>query len=146
MHNIVYWRMGCWLGAGPSASGTIINETGGASGLRRTVKDDVYRYVSDAVPSVDIEALDRGALIRESFLMGFRYIEGPDPALFKRRFGCPIESLAPKTFEAWRKDGKMRDGVCALNRDGLLFLNAFLTGCFIEMDSGEGAGGGNEGL
>jgi oxygen-independent coproporphyrinogen-3 oxidase len=135
VHNTVYWRMGSWLGAGPSASGTIIADGGGGvRGLRRTVYAGIRRYLSAAAPSVRVETLDRETLIKESFLMGFRYIEGPDSALFKKRFGCPIESLAPKTLDAWRKRGKMREGLCALNRDGLLVLNAFLTDCFIELD------------
>ena len=142
-HNIVYWRMGGWLGAGPSASGTIIRDDDGeASGIRRAVKADVHRYLCESGPVVLSEHLDRDTLIRESFLMGFRYVEGPDAALFQRRFGCTPESLVPETIARWRSGGKMRDGgsmqsgLCALNRDGLLMLNGFLTECFIEMDRG----------
>ncbi|MDR3355817.1 MAG: coproporphyrinogen III oxidase family protein [Spirochaetaceae bacterium] len=135
-HNIVYWRMGNWLGAGPSASGTLIRDGGGgeARGLRRTVAADLRGYLSEDGPEVLVEELDRDTLIRESFLMGFRYIEGPDTALFQKRFGCPIESLAGETFSRWREHGKMRDGLCALNREGLLMLNKFLTECFIDID------------
>ena len=136
-HNIVYWRMGGWLGAGPSASATIIRDGGGeVSGLRRTVKPDVRRYVGESVPPVLAEHLDRDTLIKESFLMGFRYIEGPDEALFRRRFGCTPESLVPETLARWRDGGNMRSGLCALGRDGLLMLNRVLTECFIEMDKG----------
>jgi oxygen-independent coproporphyrinogen-3 oxidase len=135
-HNIVYWRMGSWLGAGPSASGTIITEAeeggGKTSGLRRTVRPSVSSYVLGAPDGVFVETLDRAALIKETFMMGFRYIEGPDGALFTKRFGRPIESLAPATLDRWRADGKM-DGL-ALNRDGLSMLNRFLTDCFIELD------------
>ena len=135
-HNIVYWRMGGWLGAGPSASGTIIRDSGAevVRGIRRAVAADVHRYVSGEGPEVLVEHLDRAALIRESFLMGFRYIEGPDAALFQKRFGCEMESLVPETLAKWRDGGKMREGLCALNREGLLMLNSFLKECFIEMD------------
>ncbi|MDR0382374.1 MAG: coproporphyrinogen III oxidase family protein [Spirochaetaceae bacterium] len=147
-HNIVYWRMGSWLGAGPSASGTVIMEgvQGDAgkntnagnctetSGLRRTVKPCVKSYVSGATDGILVETLDRAALIKETFLMGFRYIEGPDAELFKNRFGSPIESLVPETLDRWRSDGKMGGAGLALNRDGLLMLNRFLTDCFIELD------------
>jgi oxygen-independent coproporphyrinogen-3 oxidase len=136
-HNIVYWRMGSWLGAGPSASGTIITEADGeteTSGLRRTVKPCVTGYVSDAPDGVLVETLDRAVLIKETFLMGFRYIEGPDAALFKKRFGLAIENLVPATLGRWRADGKMNGAGLALNRDGLLMLNLFLTDCFIELD------------
>jgi oxygen-independent coproporphyrinogen-3 oxidase len=134
-HNILYWRMGGWLGAGPSASGTLIQGGGGAAaGIRRTVKADVRGYVSEGGHDVLIEHLDQTTLIKESFLMGFRYIEGPDEALFQKRFGRTIESLVPETLAKWRGGGKMRSGLCALNREGLLMLNSFLTECFIELD------------
>ncbi|MDR1257310.1 MAG: radical SAM family heme chaperone HemW [Spirochaetaceae bacterium] len=136
-HNIVYWRMGLWLGAGPSASGTMITDGGNGaetSGLRRTVKPCVEGYVSDAPDGVIVETLDRAALIKETFLMGFRYIEGPDAALFIKRFGLPIESFIPATLDRWRSDGKMSGSGLALNRDGLLMLNRFLMDCFIELD------------
>ncbi|MDR1149963.1 MAG: radical SAM family heme chaperone HemW [Spirochaetaceae bacterium] len=143
VHNIAYWRMSGWLGAGPSASGTLITD-GGASGktfgLRRTVNADVRPYVSGAEPEVFSETLDRNALIKESFLMGFRYIKGPDAALFKKRFGCGIEDLIPETLRVWRNAGKMQSGTLngalniALNTDGLLILNRFLTDCFIELE------------
>jgi oxygen-independent coproporphyrinogen-3 oxidase len=134
-HNIVYWRMGTWLGAGPSASGTIVRGGGATlSGLRRTVKTDVRRYISVPGTETVTEHLDRNTLIRESFLMGFRYAEGPDAALFRQRFGCALESLVPETLARWRARGKMRNGLCALNREGLLMLNRFLTECFTEMD------------
>jgi oxygen-independent coproporphyrinogen-3 oxidase len=135
IHNIAYWRMGGWLGAGPSASGTVIADggaSGGTRGLRRTVNAAVRRYISEAEPEIFTEILDRNTLIKESFLMGFRYIEGPDTVLFKKRFGCEIESLVPETMRVWRDAGKMQGG--ALNMDGLLMLNRFLTDCFIELE------------
>jgi oxygen-independent coproporphyrinogen-3 oxidase len=136
-HNIIYWRMGGWLGAGPSASGTIITDGDGSSethGLRRMVNASVKNYVSNLEPDVSTEPLDRNTLIKESFLMGFRYIEGPDAELFKKRFGCGIENLVPETLRVWRDSGKMQNGARALNKDGLMMLNRFLTDCFIELD------------
>jgi oxygen-independent coproporphyrinogen-3 oxidase len=135
VHNLVYWRMGCWLGAGPSASGTMIHESpGGAYGERRVVDPDARRYVSDSA-RILVEKLDSEALIKESFLMGFRCTSGPDEDLFKKRFKLPIESLAPETFSAWRERGLMREEAAALNGKGLLMLNRFLTDCFLEMES-----------
>jgi oxygen-independent coproporphyrinogen-3 oxidase len=152
-HNIVYWRMGCWLGAGPSASGTLIWREGRearagagggtARGIRRTEAADALRYSypeaeadgeGDGEGSVEVEALDAFTLIKETFLMGYRYIEGPDEALFADRFGCRIDSLIPRTLDRWRRDGRMRPDASALNGEGLLFLNRFLADCFAELD------------
>ncbi|MDR2097542.1 MAG: radical SAM family heme chaperone HemW [Spirochaetaceae bacterium] len=139
LHNLVYWRMGCWLGAGPSASGTVIYETpDGVYGERRVTEPCAVRYASEADARFFVERLDRGALIKESFLMGFRCTCGPDGNLFKKRFNRPVESLAPETFRLWRERGLMSEDAAALNSEGLLLLNRFLTDCFLEMDKSPG--------
>jgi len=117
-HNIRYWRMENWLGAGPAASGTLINDETGC-GKRFTYPPDINAYIAGHKPLV--EELDRAALIRETLLMGFRFRAGPDPFLFKQRFGCNIEDLIPQTVNRWRK------------RDVLLFLNGFLRDAFEEL-------------
>jgi oxygen-independent coproporphyrinogen-3 oxidase len=135
IHNLVYWRMGNWLGAGPSASGTVIHRRrGGVYGERRTVSADAGSYAFDSAP-VFVEKLDREALIKETFLMGFRCAGGPDEDLFKKRFKRPIESFAPVTFSAWRERGLLREETLALNGKGLLLLNRFLADCFLEMEN-----------
>jgi oxygen-independent coproporphyrinogen-3 oxidase len=143
-HNIRYWRMENWLGIGPSASGTTIeeNETGKgpaeAAGRRMSYPPDTESFLDDPHPFV--EKLDRTTLIKESLLMGFRYIEGPDPDLFEKRFGIGIEKTIPRTLETWRKkrgcDGKplVQAGGTALSTEGLLFLNPFLLDAFAELD------------
>jgi oxygen-independent coproporphyrinogen-3 oxidase len=132
-HNIRYWRMENWLGIGPAASGTLINDETGA-GRRYTVRADAEAYLKDfSWDSAAIEELDPLTLIKESFLMGFRYVEGPDRALFKTRFGKEPEAFIPRTAERWRKRGLMDGGKPALNREGLLLLNPFLLEAFAEL-------------
>jgi len=131
-HNIRYWRMENWLGAGPAASGTIINDETG-TGRRFTYPPDIDAYIAAQKPC--IEELDKAVLIRESLLMGFRYRGGPDPFMFKRRFGCGIEDLIPQTISRWRERGFFdagQDGL-APSPNGLLFLNAFLRDAFGEI-------------
>ncbi|HCC37083.1 MAG TPA: coproporphyrinogen III oxidase, partial [Treponema sp.] len=43
-HNIRYWRMENWLGLGPSASGTVIDDKTG-TGCRYTVTPDIGAYL-----------------------------------------------------------------------------------------------------
>ena len=128
LHNIRYWRMKNWLALGPSASGTIINDKTG-SGLRYTYPSEVDNWKTAVY-----EDLDTLTLIKESFLMGFRYAEGPDEELFERRFRRTIESCIPKTAEAWRSRGLLRKDKSALTKKGLLFLDAFLREAFQELD------------
>jgi len=127
-HNIRYWRMQDWLALGPSASGTVIDDETG-TGFRFTYPADTDNWTE----SVN-ERLDAITLIKETFLMGFRFIEGPDEGSFLRRFKRPIEGAIPKTLNAWRSRGLLSENKCALTKGGLLFLNRFLLEAFEELD------------
>jgi len=127
-HNIRYWQMWNWLALGPSASGTIIDDESG-TGFRFTYPPDADNWLECVN-----ERLDAPTLIKETFLMGFRYIEGPDEGSFLRRFKRPIAEMIPKTIGAWRNRGLFSENKCALTKEGLLFLNRFLMEAFEELD------------
>ena len=129
-HNIRYWLMRNWLALGPSASGTIIDDQTG-TGFRYTIPPGIDACLAEKAS----DTLDSGTLIKESFLMGFRYIEGPDEDLFRRRFRRGIGDLIPKTLGAWQGRGLLRKDTAALTRDGLLFLDPFLIDAFKELDA-----------
>jgi len=121
-HNLRYWNMQNWIGAGPAASGTIINEKT-SSAARFTYPNDINAYIkSPNLETAVFEQLDKNMLIRESLLMGYRLKNGPDPEIFKRRFGCPAEDCIPKTTEKWK------------GKDKLLFLNKFILDAFYELE------------
>jgi len=122
LHNIGYWLMENWLGAGPAASGTLINEEE-ATAKRFTYTGDVDEYNKE--PSIHkalCEEIDRANLLKESLLMGYRYRECPDAEKFRRRFGLGIEDCIPQTLARWK------------TRDKMLFLNSFLSEAFSELD------------
>jgi oxygen-independent coproporphyrinogen-3 oxidase len=133
LHNIRYWQMLNWFALGPSSSGTVIcNKTG--SGLRYTTTCVINIWQNRKKgegPSLTVEKLDKITLIKESFLMGFRYIEGPDEMLFKQRFGQNINDIIPKTLTAWKRH--LQKDKYALTKEGLLFLNSFLIDAFMEI-------------
>ena len=134
-HNIRYWRMQNWLAMGPAASGTVINDETG-SGFRYTVPPDVDRWIGNREQGTgNREELDSFTLMKEIFLMGFRYIEGPDEELFQRRFRRSSNDCIPKTIYAWRGGGFIQSGKIALTKEGLLFLDSFLTDAFLELDA-----------
>jgi oxygen-independent coproporphyrinogen-3 oxidase len=60
-HNIRYWRMGNWLGAGPAASGTIINDETG-TGKRFTYPPDIEGYLKTPAPRINY-AIDRKSVV-----------------------------------------------------------------------------------
>ncbi len=71
-HNLVYWRNGDWLAAGPSASGHI-------RGWRWKNVPHLARYLEheDALPLVqDVEAPDPNRALVETLMMGLRLAEG----------------------------------------------------------------------
>ncbi|GBU28424.1 coproporphyrinogen III oxidase [Treponema sp. R8-4-B8] len=122
LHNLRYWQMKNWIGAGPSASGTLINEDS-AQAKRFTYAHDVDAYIkSPLITSALCENIDKTALLKDVILMGFRLKEGPDRELFKSRFGLTLEESIPETLEKWKEKDKM------------LFLNSFLNDAFMEID------------
>jgi oxygen-independent coproporphyrinogen-3 oxidase len=141
VHNTRYWLMQNWLGLGPGGSGTLIDGETGA-GLRKTFTPDLDRWLqrgafqqapaSQKAPFVE-EALDRRVVLEESILMGFRRLQGPDPALFAERFRRPLQTLIPRTLQRWEERGLLTRVPLALTKDGLLFLNAFLAEAFAEL-------------
>jgi oxygen-independent coproporphyrinogen-3 oxidase len=143
-HNIRYWRMENWLALGPAASATIIDEppfpcgaaARKAAGRRYTVLPDLDAWLDRppaAPPPVAEESLDAETLMKESVLMGFRYIEGPDKVLFEQRFGPSIEQAIPETLSRWRSRGLAAEEKAALTPGGLLLLNPFLIEAFEEL-------------
>jgi oxygen-independent coproporphyrinogen-3 oxidase len=131
-HNIRYWRMENWLGLGPAASGTLIDDEE-ARGIRRTVVPDADLWLKGKTGDLETEeVLDTPTLIRETILMGFRYLQGPDPVLFRRRFGRDIDGVIGQTMARWRARGLMRTDRAALTREGLLFLDRFVVDAFEE--------------
>lgn len=121
-HNIRYWRMENWLALGQAASGTVIDDESGKG----------FRYTNVSGPDkTKFEELDTSTLIKETILMGFRYIHGPDEALFKRRFHKSIRDLIPKTLDKWQD--RLQKEKLALTKDGLLLLNRFLLDAFAEI-------------
>jgi len=136
IHNTRYWRMENWLGAGPAASGTLIDDETG-TGRRFTYPADIEAYLAAPRPRIRralTEELTHSDLVKESLLMGFRYRKGPDPQLFKRRFGRSVEDYIPNTVARWRNRGFFEGNPSLeVSREGLLFLNGFLRDAFKEM-------------
>jgi oxygen-independent coproporphyrinogen-3 oxidase len=133
LHNERYWQMSGWLGAGPSASGTLVNEET-ATAKRWTFPEDADAYIkTPSVHSAVYEEISRDALLRESLLMGYRVIEGPDTHIFRKRFGSCFEDFIPKTISLWRERGFFNGELPT--RDLMLFLNGFLSDAFRELDA-----------
>jgi oxygen-independent coproporphyrinogen-3 oxidase len=141
-HNLRYWAMKNWLALGPSGSGTLIDDREG-TGRRLSWPADLEGWLvrdPDWRSRLREEKLDLLTLVKESILMGFRCIHGPDAPLFKRRFGISPEEAIPGTLARWRSQGLAGDAPNsaeagpALTAEGLLFLNPFLVEAFEELE------------
>ena len=133
VHNLRYWRMENWLGIGPAASGTLINDEAG-TGFRYTIPSDADAWLESA-QQIFYEELDTVTLMKETFLMGFRTVFGPDEILFRRRFKKSIEETIPESIGKWRGRGLLHQEKNALTKQGLLLLDAFLIDVFSEMEN-----------
>ena len=74
-HNMVYWRQGSWLAAGPSASAHI-----GGYRYKNIPRLETYLDTSDTgfAPIIDLEPPDPRRLISEKIMTGLRLSEGLD--------------------------------------------------------------------
>jgi coproporphyrinogen III oxidase-like Fe-S oxidoreductase len=128
-----------WIGAGPAACGTIINDKTGI-GKRFSYPAEIKTYLLLPDPCINYaltEELDRADLIKETLLMGFRCVKGPDTECFKSRFNCGIEDCIPKTINRWYKRGffePLHNNKLAPSKNGLIFLNGFLRDAFEELE------------
>ena len=135
-HNMVYWRLESYLGAGPGAVSTIVSAAARGS-IRVEEGRDLEAYARGEAASLAAETIisPRDSAF-ESIMMGFRTIYGLSRPDFARRHGSSLESLVGGTLERWKErlvPGLLPDSI-ALDGRGLDLENRFLTECLEEMD------------
>lgn len=85
-HNLVYWRCGEWLAAGPSAAGHIMAGSGGHRWKHSPRLDDYLSFDEGGfAPISEHEPPDAARLVRERIMMGIRLSEGVDAASLIRQ-------------------------------------------------------------
>jgi len=134
-HNQGYWRMENYLGCGPGAVGTIVDEAQ-STARRIAVPKNVDAWLNgDPGGIATPEHITRNELIAECLIMGFRTVAGVDDALLTKRFGADTRVFIPHSLLVWRKRGLAEMDRPALTRSGLMFLNRFLIDCLTELES-----------
>jgi len=140
-HNLVYWRMGSWLGVGPGASGTIARRSEGPAipgvdggCLRVDEARSLEAYSSESGPTaVETEVGPFDAAF-EVVMMAFRTKAGLDRDAFERRFGLDPLSIIGESLEKWRRHVGREGASLCLDSRGLDLLNSFLSDCLAEME------------
>lgn len=127
-HNLVYWRQGNWLAAGPSASGHL-------RGLRwkNAPRLDDYLDKDDQgfAPVIEYEVADLKRGLFESLMTGLRLAEGVDSERILR-IASRVGVAAAAGLQAWASElvesGKMtsHDGRWTLTDSGMRITNAIL--------------------
>jgi putative oxygen-independent coproporphyrinogen III oxidase len=109
-HNLIYWRSGEWVGAGPGAHGRLgaLGEGRRATAAAKTLDDYRAAVAATGWGVVEEEALDAQAQREETLLMGLRLAEGVPLA---RIGGAPTlaERLAALEAEGFLRcaDGRL---------------------------------------
>ncbi len=142
-HNLVYWRMGSWLGAGPGASGTLVRRPGdrtprpgidgGALRIDEVRSPEAYAAGDAAATAVESEVQPFDSAF-EVMMMAFRTTEGLDAGAFAARFGVEAEALVGQSLAKWGARLRREGSRLALDGRGLDLLNSFLSDCLAEME------------
>jgi oxygen-independent coproporphyrinogen-3 oxidase len=145
LHNLAYWHMDSYIGAGPGAVSTIARADG--TSLRIEEAKSIPDYRDLAGESAVETALGLRETLFEVIMMSFRTRFGLDLAAFQRRFGMDAEKLLEGTFVSWaarlgpgepwppNRSARNPDRAgLALDGKGLDILNRFLGDCLDEID------------
>ena len=141
-HNIRYWRIEPYLGAGPAAVSTLPaaalaralarpDLAGLKLPLRVTNPKDIGSFLHgrDQLWGMQTELVDPEDFLLETLMMGLRLEDGIPSALLERRFGSPFERLFPGLWESWSARGlALPPGEkLSFTATGRMFLDGLLT-------------------
>ena len=141
-HNLRYWRIEPYLGAGPGAVSTVPGPPlaralalPGASApntvLRLAVPKDIPRFLRgrEALWGIQAEIVAPEDFLLETLMMGLRLREGLAAAHLERRFGAPLEELIPGLWQRWMGRGlaEKPGAFMRLTESGRLVLDGLLT-------------------
>lgn len=150
LHNLAYWRMDSYIGAGPGAVSTIALKDG--SSLRIEEPRSIEGYCAEGRVAASESPIGRKDAAFETMMMAFRTSFGLDLDSFRKRFGLGADSIIGSTLEAWKPwivqgepwpDPRVRgkdiedeasSAGPALTGEGLDILNRFLVDCLAEVD------------
>ncbi len=127
-HNLRYWNMQSYIGAGPSAVSSLYFQD---RKVRYTNINNIDKYLASR--DYKTEILTETDFLIEHFIMGCRLTDGIDPNIFSERFGILPETIIPQTTNRWIERGLMEGDGLRLNENGLLFLDAFLSDVYHEL-------------
>ena len=146
-HNLRYWKIEPYIGAGPAAVSTVpisvarkafVAENDGDvrfAAARIASPKSIQRFLQGSTSrwATGIEMISPEDFLLETLMMGLRLVEGINAAAFKRRFGKGFADLLPGLWEGWVGNGwaealpsPCSDGAMRLLPQGLMLLDHLL--------------------
>ena len=147
-HNLVYWHLEDYIGAGSGATGSVYGENARRWTNTQNIKKYIKYWLSEEEKSLktmpcEKEFLSLQVQEEEFLMMGFRLLSGISEKEYKKRFSKDLgERLGEKngTFAKWQSRGDAQiiekengERFFALTEQGVLFLNKFLNEIFTRV-------------
>lgn len=104
MHNLAYWELKPYLGVGPGAVSTIINEYGNIE--RITTPKSITTFtegVNNNWGEIS-EIISPKEFLKDYLIMGFRLVDGIKKSRFKEIFGQEIEEIITITKDLLKRN------------------------------------------
>ncbi len=155
-HNLRYWRIDPYAGAGPGAVSTLpaawaarftgrpeLEEKGPVIRLSSPKSIDSFLQGKNRSWGTEAEVVSSADFLLETLMMGLRLSDGVRDELLQSRFGCGLGEIFPGLWEQWVSAGNAApfDGTWRLTSAGLMILD-YLLGKMVDRlprDLGRGA-------
>jgi oxygen-independent coproporphyrinogen-3 oxidase len=141
-HNVHYWRLDPYVGAGPGAVSTLPPSWAARAAKRPELAARAQSVVRFAVPrdirgflrgegsfwGIETEIISPADFLLECVMMGLRLSGGIPDSVFRRRFGRGFGELFPGLWEGWVDRGlaAASTDTLSLSPEGLLVLDRLL--------------------
>ena len=145
-HNLHYWRIDPYAGAGPGAVSTLPAEWAARAASRPELAEHGQSVVRFSAPKditaflqgeerfwgIETEVVNPSDFLLECIMMGLRLAGGIPEATLQSRFGHGFSDFFPGLWEGWVARGCALppDGSLRLTTDGLLILDRLLSEVF----------------
>ena len=125
LHNLNYWKMGTYLGVGPSGVSTLLTDKGP---LRLSYKRSTSEFISKKkiTDRTAQELISPESFLLEHLMMAFRLKKGIDTEHINRVFNMDIKEYLKTVTDKWSKIITFTEESISLTPRGLSLLNPFL--------------------
>ena len=120
-HNLGYWRLGQYIGLGPTAESSL----GYSEATSMRNRENLFDYLEN--PSFDCVSLTREETEEEFLLTSLRLKEGIDKKEYERRFGVQFDIRYGTAIEGLKQgDFENNEASFSLTQEGMLRLDSII--------------------